>query len=146
MAPTGYGGERSLEVDLHRFCAKKGYQWSEVALGEFGSKAYTVQSEDNLVIDNIEVPHSECREDLPPGRAMGARVLRNQIGTRSLREHLPPARADVLSSKNTRGRLEAFLHPTFQGSFSSEALIGDTPLGIRGYAENPSGNDRKRNP
>jgi hypothetical protein len=47
-------------------------------------------------------------------------------------------------SKNTRGPLEVHLHPTYQGKFSSEALIGSAPLGIRGYVEDPSGRERKR--
>ena len=40
-----------------------------------------------------------------------------------------------LFSKNMRGPLEVYLHPTYQGWFSSETLIGSTPLGIRGYTE-----------
>ena len=50
-----------------------------------------------------------------------------------------------LFSKNMRGPLEVYLHPTYQGWFSSKALVGGTPLGIRGYTENPSGHERKRN-
>ena len=50
-----------------------------------------------------------------------------------------------LFSKNMRSPLEVYLHPTCQGWFSSEVLIGSTPLGIRGYTENPSGSERKRN-
>ena len=51
----------------------------------------------------------------------------------------------VLSSKNTMGPLEIYLHPTYQGTFGSEALIGGTPIGIRGYTTDPSGEGRKRN-
>ena len=48
--------------------------------------------------------------------------------------------------KNMRGPLEIYLHPMCQGKFSFEAVIAETlGLGIRGYTENPSGNDRKRN-
>ena len=51
----------------------------------------------------------------------------------------------ILSSKNTRGPMDVHLHPTFQGRFSSEAIIGDTPLGFVGHSENPSGSSRRRN-
>ena len=75
-----------------------------------------------------------------------------QIATRSrrapVRLEIVDAPIDstlVLSSKNLWGPLRVLLHPTFQGRFSSEAFIGDTPLGILGYAENPSGNNRRRN-
>ena len=50
-----------------------------------------------------------------------------------------------LWSKNMWGPLKVWLHPTYQGWFRSEAFIGDTPLGIVGGAEDPSGNGRKRN-
>ena len=57
-----------------------------------------------------------------------------------------PANSVVdLCSKNAWGPLEVWLHPTYQGRFRSEALIGDTPLGLIGGAVDPSGNGRKRN-
>jgi len=87
----------------------------------------------------------ETEEEVPYGGAY-------QISTRSFRA---PARLEVvdapvdstlsLQSKNVMGPLEVHLHPTFQGKFSSKAFIGDTPLGIRGYTKDPSGDDRKRN-
>lgn len=74
------------------------------------------------------------------------------IATRSRRG---PARLEIVEapidyvldlwSKNAWGPLEVWLHPTYQGSFRSEALIGDTPLGLIGGAVDPSGHGRKRN-
>lgn len=87
---------------------------------------------------------AETEEEVPSGGFY-------QISTRSrhapVRLEVVDAPVDstlMLSSKNTRGPLE-YLHPTYQGRFSSEAFIGGTPLGIRGYATDPSGNGKKRN-
>ena len=87
----------------------------------------------------------ETEEEVPSGGFY-------QIATRS--RHAP-VRLEVvdapvdstlfLSSKNIQCPLEVYLHPTYQGRFSSEAFIGDAPLGIRGYTTDPSGADRKRN-
>ena len=78
----------------------------------------------------------ETEEEVPSGGFY-------QIATRS--RHAPVDSTLFLSSKNIRGPLEVYLHPTYQGRFSSEAFIGDAPLGIRGYTTDPSSDDRKRN-
>jgi hypothetical protein len=87
----------------------------------------------------------ETEEEVPSGGFY-------QIATRSRRAPVrlevvdaPVDSTLVLSSKNTMGPLEIYLHPTYQGMFLSEAPVGGTLLGNLGYAEDPSGEGRDRN-
>ena len=49
-----------------------------------------------------------------------------------------------LFSKNMRGLLEVWLHPTYQGRLLSESLTGSISQRLHGlYGENPFGSDRK---
>lgn len=51
-----------------------------------------------------------------------------------------------LFAKNMMGPLKVYLHSTYQGYFSTETFIINTPaVGFTGYVDNPSGSDRKRN-
>jgi hypothetical protein len=87
----------------------------------------------------------ETEEEVPSGGFYQIATRSHHASVRLEVVDAPVDSALVLSSKNMRGPLEVYLHPTYQGKFSSEALIGDTPLAILGDTEDLPGDGRRRN-